>query len=129
MTDALVIVLVAVAAVYGVFAGAVGTGPNAPRWLRWPAPIWDRIAHGPRPAPLPPRPDYARIARLEREFGFVDGPAPFREGVKRGPRSETRPMRTVHTVCLTKNCEGFTEEITTWSGVPALRIHHCRRPA
>lgn len=29
-----------------------------------------RLAHGPRPKSLPPRPDYAEIARLEREvFG------------------------------------------------------------
>ena len=40
-----------------------------------------------RPAPLPPRPDYARIARLEWELGVGDAPtrelSPFEQGMKR----------------------------------------------
>lgn len=60
------------------------------------------------------RPDYAKIERLERELGLAQ------------PEPPRRAMREIHTVCLTKNCQGDTEEIRTWSSpVPVLRIHTC----
>ncbi|MEU8555933.1 hypothetical protein AB0C80_18355 [Streptomyces anthocyanicus] len=63
-----------------------------------------------RPAPTPPRPDYARIHRLERELGLI----------------EERLIRPHLTVCLTKNCDGDTEEIRTWSGLLIHRVHYCQ---
>lgn len=62
----------------------------------------------------PGGPDYARIARLERELGIGDPE----------PESE-RPMRRGPKVCLTKNCGGSTGEYYTWSGVLIARIHQC----
>ncbi|MEU5772758.1 hypothetical protein ABZ819_05565 [Streptomyces venezuelae] len=51
----------------------VWLGRRAPLWLSWPAPIWDWIARrGRRPAPVPARPDYAKITRLERELGMTE---------------------------------------------------------
>lgn len=68
---------------YAIACGIAGSEPDAPLWLRWPQPIWDFIAHGWRPR----RPDYAKIARLERELGLGGAPArelsPFEEGMKR----------------------------------------------
>lgn len=58
------------------------------------------------------RPDYDKIARLERELGLCDEPP-------------QRPMRRAPSVCLTKGCEGDTEEVRTWSGVVTRRIHTC----
>ncbi|MET9140539.1 hypothetical protein [Streptomyces parvulus] len=88
-----------------------GQQPNAPWFCRWPYTLWDFIAHSwRRPTPVPPRPDYARIDRLERELGLV----------------EERPIRPGRTVCLTKNCAGDTEEIRTWSGQLITRVHHCQ---
>lgn len=93
-----------------VFAWA-GQQPNAPWFCRWPYAIWDLIAHAwRRPTPPPPRPDYARIERLERELGLV----------------EEQPIRSNLTVCLTKNCQGDTEEIRTWSGQLIRHLHHCQ---
>ena len=75
MSDALVVVL-SLAAVYGAICGVYGVEPNAPLLLRWPLPIWNRLAHDwRRPRP---RPDYAKIARLERELGIArpnEGPS------------------------------------------------------
>jgi hypothetical protein len=70
---------------YSAACGIWGVEPGAPRWLSWPLPIWNRIAHDwRRPRP---RPDYARIALLERELGLTDTPArklsPFEEGTRR----------------------------------------------
>lgn len=59
-------------------------------------------------------PDYDHIARLERELGIVD-PEP------------KKPIRQKK-VCLTKNCQGETTEIRTWSGMVLARIHECERP-
>ncbi|RSS11432.1 hypothetical protein [Streptomyces sp. WAC08401] len=88
-------------------------GDEAPAWLRWPRPVWQAIAHGWRtPAPAPAHPDYAKIARLERELGLIDV-------------EPERPIRAAKTVCLTKNCMGETHEIRTWSGMLARRIHEC----
>ena len=62
---------------YSVACGVVGAEPGAPLWLRWPIPVWNVIAHGwRRPAPVSQRPDYAKIARLERELGIGEGGAP-----------------------------------------------------
>ncbi|MEU9777448.1 hypothetical protein [Streptomyces sp. NPDC047968] len=53
---------------YGIACSTFGSEPGAPLWLRWPAPAWNRIAHDwRRPRP---RPDYAKITRLERELGI-----------------------------------------------------------
>lgn len=65
--------------------------------------------------PSAPGPDYDRIARLESELGLVE------------PEPE-KPIRLARTVCLTKNCEGETTEVRTWSGMLAMRIHECERP-
>lgn len=56
------------------YAGVCGlAGPDAPLWLRWPLPIWNWIAHDwRRPAVALTRPDYAKIARLEKELGMGD---------------------------------------------------------
>jgi len=65
------------------------------------------------------RPDYTRIAQLERELGLVE-PEPPR------PR---RAIRELHTVCLTKHCEGDTEYVENWgSSTPLLSIHTCLPP-
>lgn len=66
---------------------------------------------------MSPKPDYAKIARLERELGLAD------------PEPPPRPIRALPTVCLTKDCDGDTEEFWTWQGTLATRFHHCRRPA
>lgn len=60
----------------------------------------------------PGGPDYARIARLEQELGIGDW-------------EPERPMHVASTVCLTKDCDGDTDEIRTWSGVLVARIHRC----
>lgn len=105
-------VLLTLLAAYAVACGLFGATPGAPLWLRWPLPIWNWIAHDwRRPAAAPPRPDYARIAVLERELGI-------------GDQEPERPMRRAATVCLTKGCDGDTDEIRTWSGVLVARIHH-----
>lgn len=56
-----------------------------------------------------PRPDHAKIARLERELGIGQ---PSEQGI--------RPDRTV---CLIKDCDGDTEEVRTWAGQLIFRIH------
>ncbi|SDL28540.1 hypothetical protein [Streptomyces indicus] len=56
------------------------------------------------------RPDYEKIARLERELG-IGQPEP---AGRIGPR-----------VCLTKDCEGETEEARTWSGLLIRISHQC----
>lgn len=60
----------------------------------------------------PGGPDYARIARLEHELGI-------------GDREPERTMRRAAAACLTKDCDGDTDEIRTWSGVLIARIHRC----
>lgn len=101
---------------YAVLCAAVGTEPNAPWWLRWPMPIWNAIAHDwRRPEPVAERPDYDRIAHLERELGI-------------GEPEPERPIRRAQEVCLTKGCAGETTEIRTWSGALAMRIHECEVP-
>ncbi|GAA2629899.1 hypothetical protein [Streptomyces axinellae] len=59
------------------------------------------------------RPDYAKIERLERELGIGD------------PKPPRRAMREIHTVCLTKNCGGDTDELHTWGRTLTVRIHTC----
>jgi len=56
--------------------------------------------------------DYDRIDRLERELGI-------------GEAEPQRPIRPASKVCLTKDCDGDTDEIRTWSGVLIARIHRC----
>lgn len=58
------------------------------------------------------KPDQARIALLELELGLV----------------EEHPMRPGRTVCLTKNCDGDTEDVRLWGGQLAYRIHTCEAP-
>lgn len=101
---------------YAVICGVVGADSGAPWWLRWPIPIWNAIAHDwRRPPPIPQRPDYAKIARLECELGIVES-------------EPGKPIRLVRTVCLTKGCAGEMTEIRTWSGVLMRRIHECETP-
>jgi hypothetical protein len=67
--NAVLPVIVSLATLYGMACGHFGVEPDAPRWLSWPLPIWNRITHDwRRPQP---RPDYVKIARLERELGMV----------------------------------------------------------
>ncbi|MFJ9038003.1 hypothetical protein ACIRF8_15590 [Streptomyces sp. NPDC102406] len=56
------------------------------------------------------RPDYARIAELERELGMAEA-------------AEVRPMRA-EKICLIKDCDGETVELRTWSGILVARLHH-----
>jgi len=98
---------------YGCLCGLLAEIGEAPRWLRWPLPIWNKLAHDWRaPSPTPPRPDYAKIERLERELGVIEA-------------EPERPMRRGPKVCLAKNCIGGTRELRTWSGVLIARIHEC----
>ncbi|MEU0787588.1 hypothetical protein ABZ341_39360 [Streptomyces sp. NPDC006173] len=107
---------VAALTLYATACAVVGAEPGAPWWLRWPLPVWNAIAHDWRRTPsTPKRPDYVRIARLERELGMVE-------------QAPERPIRHGRTVCLTKNCDGDTVEIRTWQGTLATRTHHCEAP-
>ncbi|MEU9436623.1 hypothetical protein [Streptomyces sp. NPDC048252] len=119
MGEAAGIYLICVTVVYSVMCGIAASNPAAPLWLRWPGPVWDVIAHGwQKPAQGPARPDYARIAQLERELGIVESalpePSPFEQGMRRGM-----------TGCLTKGCVGGDHETRTWSGYLIRRQHHC----
>lgn len=106
-------ILLSLLMVYAAACGLLGVESGAPLWLRWPLPVWNWIAHGWRRTPeLPRRPDYAKIARLERELGI-------------GGVEPERPMRRAPAVCLTKDCVGDTDEIRTWSGVLVARVHRC----
>lgn len=122
--------LIGLLVLYAAACGTFGSTPGAPLWLRWPLPVWNLIAHDwRRPGPAPLRPDYARIAVLERELGIVDHPvselSPFEQGMR--VAMAERPMRHGN-LCLTKNCAGDTTEIRTWSGVLVTRIHECEAP-
>ena len=66
----LLIPVLIVELVYAFACVTVGARPGAPLWLGWPTVAWDYIRWGRRPAPVRPRPDYAKIARLERELGI-----------------------------------------------------------
>lgn len=56
------------------------------------------------------KPDYERIAQLERDLGLVEEPA-------------RRPMRP-DKVCLVKGCTGEVDEIYAWgSDIVLARIH------
>ncbi|MFC9268929.1 hypothetical protein ACFTXJ_14300 [Streptomyces zhihengii] len=56
-----------------------------------------------------PRPDYERIAQLERELGIQAEPE--------------RPVYPGQPVCLIKHCTGDTREIRNWAGLLMRRIH------
>ncbi|MEU0590028.1 hypothetical protein [Streptomyces ardesiacus] len=118
MPDELLIAVASMAIVvgYAAICGLLAHNPGMPLWIRWPAPLWNAIAHDWRaPAPTLARPDYAKIDRLERELGLVDV-------------EPEQPIRAAKTVCLTKNCAGETLELRTWSGMLAQRIHECETP-
>jgi len=66
--DAVLPIVVSLTVIYGMVCGQLGAEPGAPLWLSWPLPIWNRIAHDWRQPRQ--RPDYAKIARLERELGI-----------------------------------------------------------
>ncbi|MDX5570262.1 hypothetical protein PYK79_52895 [Streptomyces sp. ID05-04B] len=107
------IALVAFCLLYSAVVVIAGDDPRAPLVFRWPHDGWEWIRRaGRRPVPAPPRPDYTKIARLERELGLTDDP----------------PTRVGPTVCLTKRCAGDTTEITTWSGQVLRRLHRCEPP-
>jgi hypothetical protein len=113
MTDDLLALITSAEVLYATACGVFGSRPCAPLWLSWPLPIWNAIAHDWRRPPSPPkRPDYARIARLERELGMVE-------------QEPELPIRHGRTVCLAKDCGGDTVEIRTWQGAVATRIHRC----
>lgn len=123
-------ILIGMLVLYAAACGTFGSTPGAPLWLSWPLPIWNLIAHDWRhPAPVPSRPDYARIAVLERELGLADShlpePSPFEQGMR--DAMAERPMRHGN-LCLTKNCAGDTTEIRTWSGVLVRSVHECEAP-
>jgi len=70
VNDVLAVILSLFAVTYTGLCGIYGAEPGAPLWLRWPHPVWNLIAHDwRRPRP---RPDRAKIARLERELGIGD---------------------------------------------------------
>jgi hypothetical protein len=112
----------------------VGTRPGASLWLRWLTLTWERMVHGPAPKP---RPNYARIAYLERELGMVDS-EPERRSSGFGLSAEEaqanlaanlnrifgpeRPVRADR-VCLVKGCDGPTTEIRGWDGILHRRLH------
>lgn len=127
--DALLVLFVSALVGYSVACGTVGAESDAPLWLSWPLPIWNAIAHDwRRPTPVPARPDYAKIERLERELGIGDHPlpelSPFEQGLRRG--MQERPMRHGN-LCLTKDCMGDTTDVRTYAGVLVRRIHTCER--
>lgn len=68
-----VAVITALEVAYGLACAVAIWHPEAPMWLRWPFALWDWIADGPAPRP---RPNYARIAYLERELGLTGPVAP-----------------------------------------------------
>lgn len=103
-----------VAALYGIAVGSLSHGGDAPLLFRWPAVAWDLIAHSwRRPIVAPPRADQAKIAKLERELGLAES-------------EQGAPIRRKRAVCLTKDCQGETEEVRTWRGDLLLHIHHCQ---
>lgn len=53
------------------------------------------------------RPDYGRIAQLERELGLAS----------------EKPILRPEPVCLIKGCDGPTDEIRSWSGYLIARLH------
>ncbi|WP_218108816.1 hypothetical protein, partial [Streptomyces sp. LUP30] len=84
----------------------VGRQPGAPLFTRAPWIVVDRLM------PDRPRPDYARIERLERELGLTD----------EEPR---RPVRRASRACLVKDCRGDTQTVETWGGQVLYRVHRC----
>lgn len=151
MEPVLLSLLIAVDVLYGTACALLGSRPDAPLWLRWPHPVWKFIRFGPSPRP---RPDYARIALLERQLGLADDApeAPSRslrpsmvvpaaedlpEVLARSRAQLRLGQPDIHqggrpmmhdAVCLTKDCAGDMGEIRTWSGVLLRRIHHCEAP-
>ncbi|MEU8642208.1 hypothetical protein AB0C91_09855 [Streptomyces sp. NPDC048674] len=113
MTDNLPPLIISAEVLYGAACVAFGMRPGAPLWLSWPLRSWNMLMG--HPQPVQPRPDYARIARLERELGM-------------GEQEPELPIRHGRTICLTKDCGGDTVELRTWQGAVATRIHHCEAP-
>lgn len=93
---------------YGAACGVLGSRPGARLWLSWPLPIWRSLRGNRSVAPLPPRPDYDRIERLEYELGIV----------------REVPMRPDR-ICVTKNCRGEWSEVRSWRGPLMYRFHTC----
>lgn len=61
--------IISLAVSYATLCGLYGTERNAPRWLNWPLPIWNRIAHDwRRPKPAPISPNYTATAVLEHDL-------------------------------------------------------------
>ncbi|RPK56243.1 hypothetical protein EES43_24685 [Streptomyces sp. ADI96-02] len=57
------------------------------------------------------KPDYERIAHLERELGLAEAPH----------KPRLRPDK----VCLLKGCTGEYDELTAWgSNLVIARLHH-----
>lgn len=72
------------------------------------------------------RPSPAAIERLQRD---VD--VPLADYVRRHVNRELaprQPIRAARPVCLTKDCQGDTDEIHLWGGGLACILHTCRRP-
>ncbi|MER5461690.1 hypothetical protein ABT010_13570 [Streptomyces sp. NPDC002668] len=68
----LLIPVIILEVMYALACVFIGSRPDAPMWLRWPTLFWNGTLFRQRPAPVRPRPDYAKIARLERELGLSD---------------------------------------------------------
>ena len=68
MQEVLIVFGVLLYTAYGVLAATAR--PTEPLWYSWPARLWPVMKRHIRPAPQP-RPDYAKIARLERELGIT----------------------------------------------------------
>lgn len=103
------IALLAVELLYALACLRYGTSPGAPAWLSWPDRAWSGLkTYIPRTTPhLAPRPDYAKIRRLEHELGLV----------------ADRPIRN-DKVCLVKGCdEADITDVRSWSGMLLARIH------
>jgi len=74
------------------------------------------------------RPSPATIAQLQRD---IDEPLDdyVRQHVNRElGLTPQQPIRAARPACLTKDCQGDTEEIHLWTGELARIIHTCRNP-
>lgn len=101
--------VLAAEAVYLAACLIYGARPGAAAWLRWPHTFWARLhGYGPPSAAATPRPDYAKIRRLERELGLEEPQAPIR----------------AEKVCLVKGCsDADIIEHRSWSGMLLHRVH------
>ncbi|MGW1134443.1 hypothetical protein [Streptomyces griseoluteus] len=93
--DVLLTLAICLVVGYGCLCGLLAEDEDAPRWLRWPLPIWNWIAHDwRRPKPRVQRPDYVKIAVLEYElFGIEPKPGTAAAAVVNMRRAVTQLRR------------------------------------